>query len=191
MPIVIGGGDGRMGWRVDSGLTASGIDQSSTMTASRDAFEAFRQAMPGSLPAPQVVSRLGAERSNGPAGGVPPKMRERFDKDQRQSVGAGSGQGQSPEARSRRAAAPTAIPTNPTSDRSRATVMASSFDQALPDGVEDGLGAVGYAELPVHVADVVADGLVADAEPVGDLLVGETLGQQAKDLHLALREAVI
>src|SRR5207244_6130371 len=109
----------------------------------------------------------------------------------RQSVGAGSGRDQSPEARSTRAAAPTASTANPTRDRSRTTVMASGFDQALPDGIEDGLGAVRDAELPVHVADVVADGLVADAEPVGDLLVGEALGEQAQDLHLALREAVV
>src|SRR6266581_2912079 len=67
----------------------------------------------------------------------------------------------------------------------------SDFDQTLPNGVENGLGAVVDVELLVHVADVVAHGLLADLQLVRDLLVGHPRGQHLENLDLARREPVV
>lgn len=61
---------------------------------------------------------------------------------------------------------------------------AEAVDQSVSDfhlelgGVERGLGAAGEAELAQQVADVDADGFVGDAELIGDLAVGQTLGNK-------------
>src|SRR5579884_2257987 len=67
---------------------------------------------------------------------------------------------------------------------------ASDLDQALAHRVQHGLGAVVDPQLLVHVADVVADGLLADLESVGDLLVGHPAGQELQDLDLPAGEPV-
>ena len=47
------------------------------------------------------------------------------------------------------------------------------FDEALAHGIEDRLGPIRDLHLLIDVADVVAYCLVADLDPVGDLLVGQ------------------
>ena len=49
------------------------------------------------------------------------------------------------------------------SQRTRSSPRAVYVDEALADGVEDGLGAVVDVELLVDVGDVVSDGLLGDA----------------------------
>src|SRR4028119_2273756 len=48
---------------------------------------------------------------------------------------------------------------------------------ALPDGVDDGLGPVEDVQLPVDVRGVVAHGLLRDAEGTGDLTIAHALRQ--------------
>src|SRR5205807_9827879 len=67
----------------------------------------------------------------------------------------------------------------------------SGVDQALADGVEGRLRAVVDVELLVHVADVVANGLLADAQRVRDLLVGHAAGQELQDLQLPGRQPIV
>src|SRR5204863_7759272 len=55
-------------------------------------------------------------------------------------------------------------------------------------GTHDRLGSIGDAELVEDVRDVVADRLVADAEPGPDLGVRAALGDQLEDLVLAVGE---
>lgn len=52
-------------------------------------------------------------------------------------------------------------------------------------GPDDGLGPVVDLELGEDAADVVADGLVRDGQPPGDLPVVEPGGDQVEDLQLA------
>ncbi len=59
------------------------------------------------------------------------------------------------------------------------------LDQPLAHRVEDGLRAIVNLQLLVHVADVVANGLLADVQPPGDLLVGQARSKQFEDLDLA------
>ena len=54
----------------------------------------------------------------------------------------------------------------------------SDLDQTLAHRVEHGLGAVVDVQLLVGVTDVVADGLLADLEMKGDLLVGHSGGHE-------------
>src|ERR1035437_4170586 len=61
-------------------------------------------------------------------------------------------------------------------------------DPALAHGVDDGLRAVVHAELAQDAGHVVLDGLFADRQGVGDLLVGHALGDVVQDLHFARRE---
>src|SRR5690242_9408367 len=53
-------------------------------------------------------------------------------------------------------------------------------------GADDGLGAAGDLKLAEDVGDVVANGLSAEDELLGDGGVGETLGDEAEDLALAV-----
>src|SRR5215217_1544784 len=64
------------------------------------------------------------------------------------------------------------------------------LDEAAADGVARQLDAVAHAELLEDVRAVTLDGLLADEQQVGDLLVGVGLGDQLDDLLLARRERV-
>ena len=57
-------------------------------------------------------------------------------------------------------------------------------------GVDDGLRAVAGADLGEDVVDVALDRRGADHEPLGDLGVGQALGDQAEHLDLARGEVV-
>src|SRR5689334_9568162 len=70
----------------------------------------------------------------------------------------------------------------------RRTSVLRHLDPALPHRVDDRLGAVVHGELPEDRAHVVLDGLLADREGIGDLLVGHALGDVVEDLDLARRE---
>src|SRR6266508_59681 len=61
-------------------------------------------------------------------------------------------------------------------------------DPALTHRVDDGLGPVIDGQLAEDRAHVVLDGLLADRQGVGDLLVGHALGDVVEDLHLARGE---
>ena len=61
-------------------------------------------------------------------------------------------------------------------------------DPALPDRVHHGLRAIVHGELAQDRAHVVLDGLLAQGEREGHLLVGRTLGDVVEDLRLAGRE---
>src|ERR1700694_711620 len=71
------------------------------------------------------------------------------------------------------------------------TVGRSDFYQAFADRVENRLRAVVDLKLLVHVADVIADRLLADLQLVGDLLVGHPARQHLQDLDLANGEPVV
>src|SRR4051795_4551191 len=58
-------------------------------------------------------------------------------------------------------------------------------DPALTHGVDHGLGPVVHGQLAKDRAHVVLDGLLADGQRVGDLLVGHALGDVVEDLDLA------
>src|SRR6476660_3260725 len=58
-------------------------------------------------------------------------------------------------------------------------------DPALAHGIDHGLGPVVHGQLAEDRAHVVLDGLLADRERVGDLLVGHALGDVVEDLDLA------
>ena len=62
--------------------------------------------------------------------------------------------------------------------------------QPLADGIEHRLSAVIDVEFGKDIVDVVLDCFFADAKPLGDLLVRETLGDQGEHLLLAGGEAV-
>ena len=57
--------------------------------------------------------------------------------------------------------------------------------QPRSPGSDDRFGAVGGAELGEDVGDVVADGFLAERQPVGDRLVGQPGGEAVKDVALA------
>jgi len=57
-------------------------------------------------------------------------------------------------------------------------------------GPKGSLGAVGHADALEDVGQMGLHGLEADAELMGDYLVGQALGDQAQDLTLPGREAV-
>src|SRR5213076_597953 len=59
-------------------------------------------------------------------------------------------------------------------------------DQAAANGLDDGLGPRRGPQLHHHAVDVELGRVVADAEAVGDQLVGQALGEQLDDLALAL-----
>src|SRR5450759_53504 len=61
-------------------------------------------------------------------------------------------------------------------------------DPALAHGVDDGLSAVVDAQFAQDAGHMVLDGLFADREGVGDLLVGHSLGDVVQDFYLARRE---
>src|SRR3954467_12308402 len=61
-------------------------------------------------------------------------------------------------------------------------------DPALAHGIDHGLGPVVDGQLAKDRAHVVLDGLLADRQRVGDLLVGHALGDVVEDLDLARGE---
>src|SRR6478735_4739682 len=61
-------------------------------------------------------------------------------------------------------------------------------DPALAHGIDHGLGPVVDGQLAEDRAHVVLDGLLADRQRVGDLLVGHALSDVVEDLDLARRE---
>ena len=58
--------------------------------------------------------------------------------------------------------------------------------RSLLQELHRGFGAVVGAELLEDVADVLVDGVDADAEAVGNLFVGMALAEQGQDLVFAL-----
>ena len=62
--------------------------------------------------------------------------------------------------------------------------------QALPEGVPGGFGAVGDADLFIDVGHVAPSGAVSDDQFFRDLAVASSLGQEAQDLDLPLGQAV-
>src|SRR5437868_8203601 len=70
----------------------------------------------------------------------------------------------------------------------RRTSVLRHLDPALAHRVDDGLGPIVHRELPEDRAHVVLDGLLADRQGVGDLLVGHALGDVVEDLDLARRQ---
>jgi hypothetical protein len=61
-------------------------------------------------------------------------------------------------------------------------------DEAEPRGQNDGLGAGLRPELPENRIYVELGGVLADPEPLGDPAVRKALGEELKDLRLAVRE---
>jgi len=59
---------------------------------------------------------------------------------------------------------------------------------ALPQGIEGGLGAAAEVQLAQDLAHVGADRRFADGELFGDLAVGPAPGDQLQHLDLALGE---
>ena len=55
---------------------------------------------------------------------------------------------------------------------------------------EERLGAALHVELAVDVVDVLLDRTDCDHQPVGDRLIGKTIGDQAQDFQLALAEGL-
>ncbi len=55
-------------------------------------------------------------------------------------------------------------------------------DQAEARGAHHRFGAAACAELAEQGVDVELDGVLADVEPQGDGLVGQSLSQQAQDV---------
>src|SRR5436309_13511909 len=68
--------------------------------------------------------------------------------------------------------------------------LSAGLDQAFADRVKRGLRAVDDADLLVDVADMVPHRLLADPQPVRDLLVSKPAGHQLEDLDLARGHAV-
>ena len=66
--------------------------------------------------------------------------------------------------------------------------MRQLVDQAVVDGVEGKLQAVGNAELIEDVVQVILDGLLADEELFADFLVAVALRDQLDDLLFAVAE---
>jgi hypothetical protein len=56
-----------------------------------------------------------------------------------------------------------------------------ALDPALADGDGGRLAPIGGAQLAQDVADVVLGGLGADEQPLGDLGIGQPLGEEAED----------
>src|SRR4051795_9788215 len=54
-----------------------------------------------------------------------------------------------------------------------------------------GVGAWGHAELCIGTREVHLDGVHGEAQPLGDLLVGEPLGGQLDDVALGRRELAV
>src|SRR5438477_4810137 len=75
------------------------------------------------------------------------------------------------------------------SRRSRAGRL--DLDQPFLYGVEDRLRPVVDPELLVHVADVVANRLLADLQAVSNLLVGHPARQELEDLDLPVGQPVV
>src|SRR4051794_38871262 len=65
------------------------------------------------------------------------------------------------------------------------TSVLRHLDPALAHRVHDGLGPVVDGQLAQDRAHVVLDGLLADRQGIGDLLVGHALGDVVEDLDLA------
>src|SRR4029078_5737871 len=85
------------------------------------------------------------------------------------------------------ASAGAAVGAAPTSADTVLSVL-GHLDPALAHRVYDGLGPVIDCQLAQDRAHVVLDGLLADRQGVGDLLVGHALGDVVEDLDLARRE---
>ena len=69
--------------------------------------------------------------------------------------------------------------------RERDRLRARFADQMMPHGIRRSFGAVGGARLAEHARDVNGDRVAADAQCVGDFLVGPAEGQQSQDFQLA------
>src|SRR4051794_16204169 len=78
----------------------------------------------------------------------------------------------------------------PPSDDEAAARTALWLDEAAPDRVARQLDAVVHPELLEDVRTVTGDGLLADVQLVGDLVVRVRLGDELDDLELARREGL-
>jgi hypothetical protein len=63
------------------------------------------------------------------------------------------------------------------------TLVASQSSLA---GFDDCLGAVSHLDFIEDVGDVIADGFAADVQLLSDLLVTQSLGDEAQDIALTL-----
>lgn len=72
------------------------------------------------------------------------------------------------------------------SEASYSLAGGAQSDEFLADGPDRRLRAVGDADFPQDVLDVLLDRLVTDVQRLGDLLVGQPIGQLPEDLALAL-----
>jgi hypothetical protein len=61
-------------------------------------------------------------------------------------------------------------------------------DEIGSSGESDRGGAGRKIQLGQDVGDMTVDGVLADVELAGDLLIAEALGHQPENLHLPLRE---
>src|SRR5262249_50799142 len=67
----------------------------------------------------------------------------------------------------------------------------STFEQSATDGVFDELSAAVQVELVHDVSAVGVNGLGANREPFGDLVVGVAFGDELQDLALALGQRAV
>src|SRR5215216_1344632 len=65
----------------------------------------------------------------------------------------------------------------------------AALGQSVAEGEGDGIGAAAGADLGVGIDEVALDGVDAEDEAGGDLLVAPAIGEQSQHLHLARREA--
>jgi hypothetical protein len=63
--------------------------------------------------------------------------------------------------------------------------------EAFAEDVEGGLGAAAEVQFGEDVADVGAQGGLADGEAVGDLVVAVSLGDEAQDLDIAAGQGAV
>jgi hypothetical protein len=63
-------------------------------------------------------------------------------------------------------------------------------EEAAAEGGGDGFGAIGGAGFRHDAPNVVADGVDADAELRGDLLVAQAVGAEPENIELAAGEIV-
>jgi transposase len=80
------------------------------------------------------------------------------------------------------------VPRVKSCDCGRTNLLCGHLDPTLAHRVHAGLRAVVHRQLAQDGAHVVLDGLLADRQGVGGLLVGHPLGDVIQDLHLARGE---
>src|SRR5262249_12713431 len=72
--------------------------------------------------------------------------------------------------------------------RAPRALSCASVTDAHGFGAHHGLDAIAHAHFAEHARQIVLDGPGVEAEPVGDLLVGEAFGEVAQHLLIPCRE---